>query len=1562
MGYRKLDLVRNYCYMQMKIGIIIVVLFRVFLSLKAVNYEVADWTESGFGNHRARLRVTQGAEAVAVEMPWRRRDAAPESKAIYVYDAAGKKMTDVCMVEIAQEYGKIIFRPASGAGEYYVYYLPYKLGTMTEEEEYDKPENTAAKNWLKQYSGQFDKLPHAELVSFQSRKEFNSFYPMEVCATKAETEALKNRFATRPFVIFPEDRAHDIRMTNRLPLRWIERGPASEFIGQAQPGEYYPFQLGIWAHRKNIGKLTLKFTALENKATTIDSTAMTCFNTEGVDIHGRDFQKTLSVETGNVQPLWIGIDVPKDASGQYHGKITVTDETTGETEEVAIHLSVSGDVLADGGVSDINRLSRLKWLNSRQGENDTVLPQFQPVRLEGNQLYLKNRSVKFNEQGFPAQIYSNNREILSAPVQLVPVISGKESAMAKVTGPTEIVRSSDSLVECLTRMTYDSGVRADVTSTSESDGCIQYKVKLSVDNAVKLDDLKLRLPVNAGLAKYWMGMEKRGGFRCEPLDWKWKDKYINNGIWLGDVNAGIQLKLQSPTDPWALWALPIEKNTHWDNNGQGGCRSIETGDQLMLEAYCGSLTIQPDNPLELRFRLMITPFKEISAKHWDYRINDNMNSAGSKIFHLHHGSILIPYINYPFTNMDGLKNFITNLRSAYFLEKDKGSLTYDLTDVFNPEGGALHFKVTANFNSYLRKPQDDHSNQRLMTLDFGDKNGRLGFYWNTDDCGMRSYYQAGPASSSEFPTQIWGTAGEYLWGNRYIVSICWGKEMKIFINGKLMGSTPMPKLAKTDLAQLKLEGGGFLVEEIKLTGNYEGGNVDQPKALWSKKFHAPQKFVMPREGSLTLNVKSNFDSSTGVRDDDRYNRYFLDMKAADGRRQTLYWNYNDQAFRCIVEDKGNYPLNLVTAKTEFTPGESHRIKLDWSSRKLSLSMDGKALAETGEFDTASVLPVGQEIDLKVIHNGFELESFEMTDLAGKPAVEFKALPLPADGKADGVGYVSWNGLRFSANLEKREAKDGQIYYTVRELSNHCRELWALRSLGNEIFTTETGLTYTDMGAFVFGANGGYPWLREHLGSGYVPGWRTTWLPEAGLPGDFCAAITTRSDSRLLNYYLEGIKWLFKETGISGLYLDGIGYDREIMKRVARTMNESIPGGFRINSHCSDLYEVSRTSALNQQMEHLPYLTDLWIGEYYNYNRGPDYFLVEVSGLPFGITSEMLHYENGGNRWRGMIYGMSGRFLKDVESIWRFWDQFGIKDSAMRGYWDPECPVSVDSREVKATAYVKGSEALIALAHWPADTGTRRAVIPAQSDLEKGALLSRFSNYGDANLTAPGDQTRVYATVTGKQLQLRFICNQQSPVNAKKRPLDGPVWDDDSMEIFLQPNLADKTYYQFIVNAAGSMYDGKVRDSSWNGNWKAKVEKTASGWQADVTIPLADIGLGGWREGQEIGVNFCRHIGNRASCWSSPDGSFHNSGAFGRLVLAGNAGAVTRDRDVSDSEVRASLQINLSLSPDIFPGFNPDEYELWSPPIPSYQEEAVFRTGEKISIQKSQGRLLWLRRK
>ena len=126
------------------------------------------------------------------------------------------------------------------------------------------------------------------------------------------------------------------------------------------------------------------------------------------------------------------------------------------------------------------------------------------------------------------------------------------------------------------------------------------------------------------------------------------------------------------------------------------------------------------------------------------------------------------------------------------------------------------------------------------------------------------------------------------------------------------------------------------------------------------------------------------------------------------------------------------------------------------------------------------------------------------------------------------------------------------------------------------------------------------------------------------------------------------------------------------------------------------------------MEHFPYLNRLWFGEYFDYEKGtPDFFMTEVSGIPFGLMGEML--QDGGNPYRGMVYGMTNRIPwsnnADPRPLWHLWDNFGMKGTQMIGYWVDGNPVKiVNSNKVLATVYQKSGKALVSIASW-ADTDT-----------------------------------------------------------------------------------------------------------------------------------------------------------------------------------------------------------------------------------------------------------------
>ena len=270
---------------------------------------------------------------------------------------------------------------------------------------------------------------------------------------------------------------------------------------------------------------------------------------------------------------------------------------------------------------------------------------------------------------------------------------------------------------------------------------------------------------------------------------------------------------------------------------------------------------------------------------------------------------------------------------------------------------------------------------------------------------------------------------------------------------------------------------------------------------------------------------------------------------------------------------------------------------------------------------------------------------------------------------------------FTAAMHAKGVKV-KLYYTLRELSNYTAELWALRSLGDEVIRN--------------GEGGGFPWLREHLVTGYIPAWYSP-FPD----GSADAAFVNSGESRWYNYYVEGLGWMVKNLGIDGLYLDDVSYDRHILQRMRRIMERERPGCL-IDLHSNTGFSIGPA---NQYLEFMPYVDRTWFGEGFNYNgMSPDQWLVQVSGIPFGVMGEML--ADGGNPWRGVLFGMTTRLpwttngvRCDPRNVWKVWDGFGIADAKMRGFWETDCPVKTGHPEIPATVYVKKGKALIAVASW-----------------------------------------------------------------------------------------------------------------------------------------------------------------------------------------------------------------------------------------------------------------------
>lgn len=90
----------------------------------------------------------------------------------------------------------------------------------------------------------------------------------------------------------------------------------------------------------------------------------------------------------------------------------------------------------------------------------------------------------------------------------------------------------------------------------------------------------------------------------------------------------------------------------------------------------------------------------------------------------------------------------------------------------------------------------------------------------------------------------------------------------------------------------------------------------------------------------------------------------------------------------------------------------------------------------------------------------------------------------------------------------------------------------------------------------------------------------------------------------------------------------------------------------------------------------------------------------------------------------------------------------------------------------------------------------------------------------------------------ENLYVKFVSDR--PCKVKKYTMrDGRLWEDDSFEIHLK--APDNNNYQFIVNGNGAIFDSKNKNVKWNAaGATAKINNSAKGWTADLTIPLKNL--------------------------------------------------------------------------------------------------------------------------
>lgn len=165
--------------------------------------------------------------------------------------------------------------------------------------------------------------------------------------------------------------------------------------------------------------------------------------------------------------------------------------------------------------------------------------------------------------------------------------------------------------------------------------------------------------------------------------------------------------------------------------------------------------------------------------------------------------------------------------------------------------------------------------------------------------------------------------------------------------------------------------------------------------------------------------------------------------------------------------------------------------------------------------------------------------------------------------------------------------------------------------------------------------------------------------------------------------------------------------------------------------------------------------------------------------------------------------------------------------------------------------------------------------------------------------APQQATAVKAAWDGTELRVLFEMID-SRVWATQTQRDGPLWEEEVAEVFLDPMGDRESYFEFEVNPLNTVLDlvlrknrsGYAKDFAWRcEGLRTAVARFAGGWCAEFAIPVRSLLADPPRAGAVWRVNFCRIDRPRGaprelSAWS-PTGreNFHTPERFGHLEFA-----------------------------------------------------------------------------
>jgi len=659
---------------------------------------VADspWPEE-LGNQRAVLEISRPAKAVYLQLLWRRHDPEPENrKLILLHESSGDTISNIYRIKVNQEECELVFGPVRKPGKYFFYYLPFRPDTEHGFFRYGylPSESSPDEQWIEDTGlrtmESLEALPKAECSEIQARTAFDSFYPMEVIPTAREKKEYLDRYQG-DYLVFPEGRENPIRMRQEIPLKWLRQKPGTTFEGTALRNEYYAFQLGLFAVKKNIKNVKIQFSDLKNGNAIIPATAFTCYNTEGVDPYGNPFTLRSDVAESEVQAYWIGIDIGRQViPGTYSGSVSLVPENADQTE-IPIRLIVINDILEDRGDNQPWRHSRIRWLNSTLGLDPKPVPPYTRIRIgDQNDFHLLNKDILISDLGLPVSIQVLGTEILNRPVSYE--LESPSGIIKTESSSFELDRETPGIIDGHSEF-HSKELRIMNKIRIESDGYLNFQIHLKALKDMDLTDFRFEIPFRKAVARYMMGMGLPGTKVPDSHQASWEGP--QDSFWIGNTHGGLHCELRGSSYHGPLLSLyRPDYPESWYNDGKGTMQILKNNAEVIATVHSGQRHLSSGEEIVFEISLIVTPVKELNTRsqftdryyqNYPEPVPDEKSVyEGVKIINVHHANQYNPYINYPFVASGKLKDFVDHWHAKgkkikiYYTVRELSTRVYEL--------------------------------------------------------------------------------------------------------------------------------------------------------------------------------------------------------------------------------------------------------------------------------------------------------------------------------------------------------------------------------------------------------------------------------------------------------------------------------------------------------------------------------------------------------------------------------------------------------------------------------------------------------------------------------------------------------------------------------------------------------------------------------------------------------------------------------------------------------------------------------------------------------------------